>query len=301
MTLFGKKCAVGGGFIFAIINTIPVAYFSGFRYQEVNCLQTNITVQKCGLREFEGASHTLKLIYVAFEIIVIFSNIGIMGFLYILIGLQIFRRFKLKESKHIKVPTASAGIQSTDETNESTMISKVNDTSSLKEPESNAIISSATNNESSKKSGIEMELKNQQFEDEGRVFVDARVSTEDIVKTSGENPGNSLNPRNSSNVNKMTRKIKSTKRERNRNARNNFTYMFLTIIVCYILSYLPTIVTVVLATGYYSMGTIELNVVMLMRNSSIINHIVNPIIYGYFDIVFRKVFMKSLKCRYRED
>jgi hypothetical protein len=162
-------------------------------------------------------------------------------------------------------------------------------------------VSSDTKYESLRKSEIEKEMKGHQFEDKVRVFTEASGSTEDILKSSGQ--GNSLNPRNASNVHKfMQRTLKSTKRKRNRNVRNNFTYMFITIIVCYILSYLPTFVAMLLATGdpflfWYSMNTIELNIVMLMRRSSIINHIANPIIYGYFDVAFRKAFMKLFNCR----
>jgi hypothetical protein len=136
----------------------------------------------------------------------------------------------------------------------------------------------------------------EQFEDGGRMLVNAKVQIQDIMKENEVSAGNSLHPRNASNVNNMARrKTKSTKTKRNRNVRNNFTYMFITIIVCYILSYLPTFVTILLATGdpfhfWYSMNTIVLNIVMLLRRSSIINHVVNPIIYGYFDLAFRKAF-----------
>jgi hypothetical protein len=100
----------------------------------------------CELREFEGATHTLKMVYIFFEIIVIFSNVGVTGGLYIPIGLQNFRRFKLKQLKHISAPTASTGVESTDETEMSTTASRVNDASSLKEPESNVVISPDTKN-----------------------------------------------------------------------------------------------------------------------------------------------------------
>lgn len=190
----------------------------------------------------------------------------------------------------------------------STITSKVTEVTSLKDPESNANILPDLKQESSNKSEIEIEIKEKQLEDAAKGFINATVFTENMNKESEKHPGHSpysgnVTKNNKSDVNNIVqRKTNSTKGKRNKNVRNNFTYMFITIIVCYVVSYLPTFVTILLATGdpfhfWYSMDTITLNVVMLLRRSSIINHIVNPIIYGYFDVAFRIAFMKSFRCR----
>lgn len=93
-----------------------------------------------------------------------------------------------------------------------------------------------------------------------------------------------------------------SRHETNIKVRNNFTYMFITIIIFYLLSYLPTFIVILLATDepfnyWYAMDILTLNVIMLLRRSSIINHIVNPFIYGYFDRVYRKFFMECFVCR----
>lgn len=101
---------------------------------------------------------------------------------------------------------------------------------------------------------------------------------------------------------KRLKKFTFSKHENNIKVRNNFTYMFITIIIFYLLSYLPTFIVILLATGdpfhyWYSMDIVTLNFIMLLRRSSIINHIVNPFIYGYFDRAYRKFFLECFVCK----
>ncbi|XP_061169444.1 alpha-2 adrenergic receptor-like [Saccostrea echinata] len=275
MSIFAKKCAVGCCLIFSIINTLPVGYFAGYRYQDVNCLQNNITVKMCELREFEGTTHILKMVYIFFEIFVLFSNVGITGALYIPIGLQIFRRFKGRTDKKFTYQVNDVSFGKKDKKSLGNLESEV---------EMEVMRSENKGNEYSKtEAGLDNEIRKQAFRGP---LADAGNSSQSSGKKSD--------------VITTRKKKSSTRKKRNKNVRNNFTYMFITIIVFYILSYFPTLVTILLATDdpfhfWYSMDVVTLNVVMLMRRSSIINHIVNPIIYGYFDLTFRKAFMKSLR------
>ena len=99
MTRFWKKCAVYGCLIFTIINTSPVLYFAGNRYQNVSCIHTNITVVICELRDFDRTVNVIKNTYILFEIVVMFGNAGVTTLLYIPIGLQIYRRFREDQAK----------------------------------------------------------------------------------------------------------------------------------------------------------------------------------------------------------
>jgi hypothetical protein len=81
--------------------------------------------------------------------------------------------------------------------------------------------------------------------------------------------------------------------------RHNFTFMFITIVVFYVISYVPTAILIFVGSEYsfkfwYSLDDVSLNVLMILRRSYIINHIVNPYIYGYFDLNFRRQFIQSV-------
>lgn len=111
MTLFGKKWAVYGCLLFAIVNTSPVIFFLGNRYQNVLCLKTNVTVVMCELRDFDGILHTLKMTYIFIEICVTFANAGITAGLYIPIGLQIYRRFTKRSKRILKCERHSLSVR----------------------------------------------------------------------------------------------------------------------------------------------------------------------------------------------
>ena len=104
MTRFWKKFAVYGCLIFTIINTSPVLYFAGNRYQNISCIHSNITVVFCELRDFDRTVNVIKYAYIFFEIVVIFGNAGVTTLLYIPIGLQIYRRFKGRSSQGNSIP-----------------------------------------------------------------------------------------------------------------------------------------------------------------------------------------------------
>ncbi|XP_062610557.1 D(2) dopamine receptor B-like [Saccostrea cucullata] len=315
MSIFAKKCAVGCCLIFAIINTVPVGYFAGNRYQDVSCLQNNVTVKMCELREFKGTTHILKMVYIFFEIFVLFSNVGITAALYIPIGLQIFRRFKgktdAKFTYHVNDVQSEVKIDSADdELGFSKEISatyiEMTSVGPLNKTESNAEEMSIErkDNKSPDNFDSEVGIKVVKSEIKGTENSNTKTGLDNEIRANqgslSDTGNSSQTPGKKSDVNTTGKKKPSIRKKRNKNVRNNFTYMFITIIVFYILSYLPTLVTILLATNdpfyfWYSMDVVTLNVVMLMRRSSIINHIVNPIIYGYFDLTFRKAFFKFLR------
>ena len=72
-----------------------------------------------------------------------------------------------------------------------------------------------------------------------------------------------------------------------------FTTMFITISVVYVLSYIPTCVMIISVFNLSPATWRELPVwqqqlYSILAESYIINNIVNPLIYGYFDVKFRK-------------
>lgn len=277
MTVFRKKCAVFGCLLFAIINTSPVIYFAGYRYQNVSCLKRNITVVMCELRDFSGTTHILKMVYIFFEICVIFLNAGITAALYVPIGYQIYTRFR-KKPQNANQPRDGF---------------KTKPSFSVDESET---VNSEPLTVSTKFSEEELD-----FRDEGEL--DSVKNPENESQKDGGNLDSNYQDIKPSSQSKRSKKCTSLSRyENNIKVRNNFTYMFITIIIFYLLSYLPTFIVILLATGdpfhyWYSMDFVTLNVIMLLRRSSIINHIVNPFIYGYFDRVYRKFFKICFVCK----
>jgi hypothetical protein len=91
-------------------------------------------------------------------------------------------------------------------------------------------------------------------------------------------------------------KVTSLNRQRidkRKQARHNFTLMFATIILIYVVSYFPTILFVILpgsdpAQFWFSKNAVELNILAFFQRTYLLNHIVNPFIYTYFDLSFRR-------------
>ncbi|XP_062582162.1 uncharacterized protein LOC134243943 [Saccostrea cucullata] len=94
------------------------------------------------------------------------------------------------------------------------------------------------------------------------------------------------------------------KNSHRRRIRHNFTSMFVTIVLVYVLSYLPTFILIILPSKnpfafWFYRDDVSLNILVILKRSFIINHIVNPLVYGYFDLHFRSLFMQSISCRKR--
>lgn len=77
--------------------------------------------------------------------------------------------------------------------------------------------------------------------------------------------------------------------------------MFLIIILVYTLSYIPTL-AILIATytltdfTYLELSTAGINLWLFCARFLLLNHVINPFIYGYFDIGFRAEFMKVCCC-----
>lgn len=80
----------------------------------------------------------------------------------------------------------------------------------------------------------------------------------------------------------------------------NFNTMFLTIIVCYLVSYTPTCIFLIISKLnpelWYNITTAETIIYFILQRFYVINHIVNPVIYSYFDFKFRKDAVSFCHC-----
>ncbi|KAK3088024.1 hypothetical protein FSP39_013627 [Pinctada imbricata] len=90
----------------------------------------------------------------------------------------------------------------------------------------------------------------------------------------------------------------STGLRKNKSEKVNFNLMFFTIIVVYVVSYIPTAVTnirISLTKDYYlRLSPEEYGVSDFFVKFYVFNHVVNPFIYVYFDTLFRN-YLKSIR------
>lgn len=94
--------------------------------------------------------------------------------------------------------------------------------------------------------------------------------------------------------------ISRKKNSHRRRVRHNFTSMFVTIVIFYVISYLPTFVLIIVPSKnpfrfWFTLDDFSLNILVILKRAFIVNHIVNPFVYGYFDLHFRSLFKKSLR------
>jgi len=109
-----------------------------------------------------------------------------------------------------------------------------------------------------------------------------------------------------SNLSSSTRTSIISRRRRRSTTRGaktavNFNSMFLAIVLFYMLSYISTgtmfIVSSKHSLYWFKLPDIELGILMWVQRIYIVNHVVNPLIYGYFDIYFRESIISIFKCK----
>lgn len=87
---------------------------------------------------------------------------------------------------------------------------------------------------------------------------------------------------------------------RNRYQTNRFSYMFMTIALLFIITYIPSNILKMFELHrpemWIEMSHWRLHVYLFFRQGYVLNHVVNPFIYGLFDSGFRRKLVHSLKC-----
>ncbi|XP_063415382.1 uncharacterized protein LOC134697204 [Mytilus trossulus] len=105
---------------------------------------------------------------------------------------------------------------------------------------------------------------------------------------------------NSSTANRNKENIKSSSKSKRSSAKKRISSMFVVIITAYVISYIPTVVCVILT---YTIG--NFNDTILSKGETIawlyiarlifVNHLVNPFIYCYFDVKLKRELKKCCK------
>ncbi|XP_062582152.1 alpha-2A adrenergic receptor-like [Saccostrea cucullata] len=268
LTLTRKRRALIVVVIFSIVTSLPMLHFLGERHYPLVYKGQLVNTTLCTLRFTDGAMHKLQLGYFAFEIFVALLNMIITCALYIPVGVKIYRR-----SKNLGL-IAKPQTQMPDISTVQNDVLKAEDQGKL-HVEMNEIDESVfSTTVSTVLSSTENDVPCGRYK-----FTSKEDSKRDIRDTS------------------INRKKKATHKQ----ARNNFTMMFATIIIFYILSYLPSLVIMILpgsnpAEFWFSKSSVELNFLVFLQRAFLLNNIVNPFIYSYFDLTFRKEVKKMLCC-----
>jgi hypothetical protein len=249
----------------AFVMSLPMLYFFGGKKVPYVYKGQSINVTLCTLRFNDGMMNVLQYSYFGFEVFLALLNMIVTCGLYIPVGLEIYFRFRIiqqnvNQRTNSKVVSTVSG---------SAAIPPIHRRVYINEPEKKL---SVVSNSSVNLSENEIPTK---CETDARSSVDARKA-----KLS------SLNRR------------KNTRRKQ---VRNNFTMMFAMIIIIYVLAYVPTLLLVLLpgtnpAEFWFSRSAIELNVLVFFQRAFLLNNILNPFIYTYFDLSFRSELINMVMC-----
>ena len=146
------------------------------------------------------------------------------------------------------------------------------------------------------KSGIKSDKHCSEINESNKNVKNTETQTKRVVDI-GETDVNNSNF--TSSISKS--KPNSIKGSRKTKIKVNFNVMFITIVIFYLLSYIPTgVMFIVSATGplyWFKLPDIQFGILICLQRFYIVNQIVNPFIYGYFDIYFRESIKSFFKCK----
>uniref|UniRef100_K1QE87 Octopressin receptor n=1 Tax=Magallana gigas TaxID=29159 RepID=K1QE87_MAGGI len=232
-----RKLCLGIIVGFSILYSAPVLLFSGNMRVEGVFEGENVT----GLTCFTGAGNypTYEAIYYYIIFILMIINILTVGFLYIPIGVVIYRHNKLRKARQrLNIPGGG-------------FFHRHNKLRKARQRQS-------------------VDLPSLQF-DSLSDNKPSQSSTKDFSRS---------------------RTFKESK--------INFNMMFFAIIVCYLISYTPTCIFLIISKLspelWYNISAAEMIVFFILQRFYVINHVINPIIYGYFDMKFRADILSLCKC-----
>lgn len=129
-------------------------------------------------------------------------------------------------------------------------------------------------------------------------------------KTSKDIPSNSMDDLDTATSDstdvKTTLREETQKKRRRPNSTLNFHMMFGVIVLTYLLAYIPTFCMLLIQRGksgfWIGMWGWELTILLFFRRFHLVSNIINPFVYGYFDITFRNYYVSLLSavfCRCR--
>ncbi|KAK3097438.1 hypothetical protein FSP39_009636 [Pinctada imbricata] len=264
-----KKLSLLIVIVFAVSLSSPLFYFLDDYQHKLTYKSYEILIRTCELSPTTSMlsvnrRHKLAYYGVLFSLIVL--NLVMTVFLYIPIGKEIFIRFRSVRKLRIQSNQIIENLENREEQNETSGNIPADDSSTESDYE---------NSNQQNDCKVDLEFGDKSAEDNKE-----KVKASVVLALSNTS---------------TTRR----KNKRRRRVRNNFTIMFMTIVVFYVLSYIPTFV-LMLTPGrlenWISLPEGQMNLLLVLRRFFLLNHVVNPFIYGYFDLTFRHKFKDCFKC-----
>lgn len=260
MTLFWRRAAVVITIGYSVAFSSPLLYSAGIKKFDWIFEDRNVTVKTCAL----NADNNIQFndVYFLLSVIVIIVNmLAIIG-VYIPIGHVIYKVFAKK--RHVK--------------NIETHNSDVTVESRIESTDDNQAV------ELSNDEGFKMSCEN---------IETVQSSTHHTVNVSGRSE-----IRNKYSLPKQKKPHISV--DRKSRCKVNFNLMLITVIIFYLLSYIPVIYVFFLKTDetyyWHNLSNVQVRLQLCLVRFYVINNIVNPFIYGYFDFSFRESMKSLFKC-----
>ena len=267
MTLFWRRIAVAVTIIVSAGYSSPILLSAGIVEFQTTFKGRNVTVKSCSWnaqqsKQFNTVYSSITLAFVLFNIIAIIA-------VYVPISRAIYRYLTKKKPDFV--------IHCDDHSHEMTTSSSAADPTHKKGDEVK------TTNKSSRsivECSSDTEIQVLKFIEEYNARARHSENRSGQLLERPKTPVNSIKMQN-----------------RKRRSEVNFSRMFLTIVIIYLLSYIPTATMFFVKSKekfyWHKLPDFQLSLQLFILRFNIVNNIVNPFIYGYFDFKFRK-YMKSL-------
>ena len=263
MTLFWRRIAVAVTIIVSVGYSSPILLSAGIVEFQTSFKGRNVTVKSCSWnaqqsKEFNTVYSSITLAFVLFNIIAIIA---------------------------VYVPTSRVIYRS--------LSKKKPDVVNHCDDHSHEMMTSSSAADPAHKKGDEVKTT--------RAIVELSSDTENqVLKFIEEHNACTRHSENRSGqlLERPKTPVNSIKMQnRKRRSKVNFSRMFLTIIIIYLLSYIPTATMFFVKSKdklyWHKLSDFQLSLQLFILRFNIVNNIVNQFIYGYFDFKFRK-YMKSL-------
>ena len=266
MTLFWRRAAVAITIGYSFAFSSPLLYFAGIKEFDWTFEDRNVTVKTCALNADNNIQFNTA--YFLLSVILIIVNIlAIMG-VYIPIGQVIYKVFAKKHYvKNIANHNSDVTVESrTESTDDIQAIELSND------------------------DRFKMSCENLENSNTDKTV---QSSTHHTVNVSGRSEiHNKYSP--------PKQKKPHISVDRKSRSKVNFNLMLITVILFYMLSYIPVIYVFFVRTNeiyyWHNLSNVQVRLQLCLVRFYVINNIVNPFIYGYFDFSFRESMKSLFKC-----
>ena len=267
MTLFWRRAAVAITIGFSAAFSSPLLYSAGIKEFDWTFEDRNVTVKTCALNADNNIQFNTAYLLLLSVILIIVNILAIMG-VYIPIGHVIYKVFAKK--RYVK--------NNTNHNSDVTVESRTESTDDIQ-----AI-------ELSSDDGFKMSCGNLENSNTDKTVQSSTHHTVNVSDRSEIRNKYSLPKQKKPHI-AVDRKSRS---------KVNFNLMLITVILFYMLSYTPVIYVLFLKTDetyyWHNLSNVQVRLQLCLLRFYVINNIVNPFIYGYFDFSFRESMKSLFKC-----